>query len=112
MLTDAALRNLKPKSKVYKASDRDGTYVKVSPSGERGALATAVQIRDIVKQVYVYAIAHGEKVHNPAGPSITSRTMSPLWPAVVAAQLIASRSQHARANVTRSGSPDQRQHHD
>jgi len=29
---------------------------------ERGAPATAVQIRDIVKQVYVYAIAHGEKV--------------------------------------------------
>jgi len=33
---------------------------------ERGAPATAVQIRDIVKQVYVYAIAHGEKVDNPA----------------------------------------------
>ena len=33
---------------------------------ERGAPATAVQIRDIVKQVYVYAIAHGEKVVNPA----------------------------------------------
>lgn len=32
---------------------------------ERGAPATAVQIRDIVKQVYVYAIAHGEKVDNP-----------------------------------------------
>lgn len=29
---------------------------------ERGAPATAVQIRDIVKQVYVYTIAHGEKV--------------------------------------------------
>ncbi|MBF8179483.1 tyrosine-type recombinase/integrase [Herminiimonas contaminans] len=192
MLTDAALRNLKPKSKIYKASDRDGMYVTVSPSGtvtfrydyrlngrretltfgrygpdgislamarellldarktvlkgispalekqrekrrvgaiktfgaaletwlanarwadstraarqhiidrdllpafqnrllteiqaedlrtlctkikERGAPATAVQLRDIVKQVYVYAIAHGEKVENPAdsvGPS-------------------------------------------
>ena len=33
MLTDAALRNLKPKSKIYKASDRDGMYVTVSPSG-------------------------------------------------------------------------------
>ena len=31
MLTDAALRNLKPKSKIYKASDRDGMYVTVSP---------------------------------------------------------------------------------
>jgi hypothetical protein len=33
---------------------------------ECGAPATAVQIRDIVKQVYVYTIAHGEKVENPA----------------------------------------------
>lgn len=33
MLTDAALRNLKPKSEIYKASERDGMYVTVSPSG-------------------------------------------------------------------------------
>nr|WP_238936581.1 integrase arm-type DNA-binding domain-containing protein [Pseudomonas typographi] len=33
MLTDTALRNLKPKSEFYKASDRDGMYVTVSPSG-------------------------------------------------------------------------------
>ena len=33
MLTDAALRNLKPKSKIYKASDRGGMYVAVSPGG-------------------------------------------------------------------------------
>ncbi|MEK6385761.1 MAG: tyrosine-type recombinase/integrase [Paraburkholderia tropica] len=207
MLTDAALRNLKPKSKIYKASDRDGMYVTVSTSGtitfrydyrlngrretltigrygadgislamarellldarksvlkgispslekqrekrrvtdiksfgmamdaylantrwadstraarqhiidrdilpafrnrllteiqpedlrafcnkvkERGAPATAVQIRDIVKQVYVYAIAHGERVDNPAdsvGPSTIAtfvpknRALSPL----------------------------------
>ncbi|BCQ53264.1 hypothetical protein BLKGLAD_23260 [Burkholderia gladioli pv. gladioli] len=207
MLTDTALRNLKPKSKIYKASDRDGMYVTVSPSGtvtfrydyrlngrretltlgrygadgislamarellldarkavlkgmspalekqrekrrvtgiktfgaamdaylshtrwadstraarqhitdrdilpafrnrllteiqpedlrafcnkvkERGAPSTAVQIRDIVKQVYVYAIAHGEKVDNPAdsvGPSTIAtfvpkdRALSPL----------------------------------
>lgn len=31
MLTDAALRNLKPKSKIYKASDRDRLAV-LSPS--------------------------------------------------------------------------------
>jgi len=29
---------------------------------ERGAPATVVHIRDIVKQVYVFAILHGEKV--------------------------------------------------
>lgn len=33
MLTDTKLRNLKPKSKLYKASDRDGMYVTVSPTG-------------------------------------------------------------------------------
>ncbi|TCO80711.1 uncharacterized protein DUF4102 [Plasticicumulans lactativorans] len=32
----------------------------------RGAPATAVHIRDIVKQVYAFAILHGEKVGNPA----------------------------------------------
>lgn len=29
MLTDTALRNLKPKSKIYKSADRDGMYVTV-----------------------------------------------------------------------------------
>jgi integrase len=32
----------------------------------RGAPATAVHVRDIVKQVYAFAILHGEKVGNPA----------------------------------------------
>ncbi|MFP1906699.1 tyrosine-type recombinase/integrase [Lonsdalea quercina] len=32
----------------------------------RGAPATAVHIRDIVKQIYGFAILHGEKVTNPA----------------------------------------------
>jgi len=33
MLTDAALKALKPKNKVYKVSDRDGMYVRVTPTG-------------------------------------------------------------------------------
>lgn len=33
MLTDAALRNLKPKDKAYKVADRDGLYVYVLTSG-------------------------------------------------------------------------------
>lgn len=33
MLADLALRDLKPKTKIYRASDRDGVYVTVSPSG-------------------------------------------------------------------------------
>ncbi len=33
MLTDLALKKLKPKDKLYKLSDRDGMYVVVAPSG-------------------------------------------------------------------------------
>ncbi len=33
---------------------------------ERGAPATALHVRDIVKQIYGFAILHGEKVANPA----------------------------------------------
>lgn len=33
---------------------------------KREALATAIIVRDIVKQVYGHAIMHGEKVPNPA----------------------------------------------
>ena len=33
MLTDAALKNLRPKSRAYKSTDRDGLYVYVSPGG-------------------------------------------------------------------------------
>jgi integrase len=39
---------------------------------ERGAPATAIHVRDIVKQIYGFAILHGEKIANPAddvGPS-------------------------------------------
>jgi hypothetical protein len=33
---------------------------------ERGAPATAIHVRDIVKQIFGFAILHGEKVENPA----------------------------------------------
>jgi Arm DNA-binding domain len=33
MLTDTALKQLKPKEKTYKVADRDGMYVTVSPTG-------------------------------------------------------------------------------
>jgi len=33
---------------------------------ERGAPATAIHVRDIIKQIYGHAILHGEKVANPA----------------------------------------------
>ena len=34
MLTDVALKQLKPKEKLYKVADRDGMYVAVAPSGQ------------------------------------------------------------------------------
>jgi len=39
---------------------------------DRGAPATAIHVRDILKQIYGFAILHGEKIANPAddvGPS-------------------------------------------
>ncbi|MBX9590972.1 MAG: tyrosine-type recombinase/integrase [Hyphomonadaceae bacterium] len=33
---------------------------------DRGAPATAIHVRDIVKQIYAFAILHGERVSNPA----------------------------------------------
>lgn len=33
MLTDVALKNLKPREKPYKVTDRDGMYAYVSPGG-------------------------------------------------------------------------------
>jgi integrase len=33
---------------------------------DRGAPATAIHVRDIVKQIYGFAILHGEKIANPA----------------------------------------------
>ena len=33
MLTDTAVKALKPQRKLYKVSDRDGMYVVVQPSG-------------------------------------------------------------------------------
>ena len=33
---------------------------------DRGAPATAIHVRDIVKQIYAFAILHGEKASNPA----------------------------------------------
>ena len=33
MLTDTAIKGLKPREKLYKVVDRDGMYVAVQPSG-------------------------------------------------------------------------------
>lgn len=48
MLTDTKLRNLKPKSKLYKASDRDGMnrpgFPRHSPSSGNSAFQTPLAI--------------------------------------------------------------------
>jgi integrase len=53
---------------------------------DRGAPATAIHVRDIVKQIFGFAILHGERVENPAdavGPSsiatfeVRDRALSP-----------------------------------
>ncbi len=63
---------------------------------ERGAPATALHVRDIVKQIYGFAILHGEKVTNPAdevGPSAIAhfvprdRSLSPTEIRVMLKQL-------------------------
>jgi integrase len=63
---------------------------------DRGAPATAIHVRDIVKQIYGFAILHGEKVANPAdevGPASIAtfapreRSLSPSEIRVVLGQL-------------------------
>ena len=62
----------------------------------RGAPATAIHVRDIIKQIYGFAILHGEKVANPAddvGPSSIAtfvpkdRALSPSEIRVMLAQM-------------------------
>ena len=63
---------------------------------DRGAPATAIHVRDVVKQIYGFAILHGEKVANPAddvGPSSIAtfapkdRALSPTEIRIVLRQL-------------------------
>jgi integrase len=56
---------------------------------ERGAPATAIHVRDIVKQIYGFAILHGERVINPAdsvGPAPIA-TFAPKDRALSAAEI-------------------------
>jgi hypothetical protein len=55
---------------------------------ERGAPATAIHVRNIVKQIFGFAILHGERVANPpdeVGPASVAtfvprdRSLSPTW---------------------------------
>jgi integrase len=53
---------------------------------DRGAPATAIHVRDIIKQIFAFAILHGERIENPAdavGPAsiatfeVRDRSLSP-----------------------------------
>ena len=64
---------------------------------DRGAPATAIHVRDIVKQIYGFAILHGEKVANPAdevGPASIAtfvpkdRALSPTEIRIMLQQLV------------------------
>lgn len=44
---------------------------------DRGAPATAIHVRDIVKQIYAWAILHGEKIDNPADGVAPARRRRP-----------------------------------
>ncbi|PRD43183.1 integrase [Phyllobacterium phragmitis] len=63
---------------------------------ERGAPATTIHVRDIVKQIFAFAILHGEKVPNPAdevGPASIAtfqpkdRALSPIEIRIMLQQL-------------------------
>ena len=59
MLTDVALKTLKPREKIYKVADRDGMYVRVTP---RGAISFLLDYRLNGRRETVhlgkYGIAH------------------------------------------------------
>jgi hypothetical protein len=62
MLTEIALKALKPKEKVYKVADRDGMYVHVTP---QGALSFRLDYRLNGRRETVYLGRYG-----PAGLSL------------------------------------------
>ena len=60
-------RDLTPfKSRLLKEIEPGDLRALCARVKERGAPATALHVRDIVKQVYGFAILHGEKIANPA----------------------------------------------
>ncbi|WP_372784580.1 tyrosine-type recombinase/integrase [Phenylobacterium sp.] len=70
-------RDLTPfKSRLLKEIEPGDLRAMCAKVVDRGAPATALHVRDIVKQVYGFAILHGEKIANPAdevGPASIAR---------------------------------------
>src|SRR3546814_18631705 len=51
---------------LMKGIQPDDLRTKCGANAARGAPATAINVRDILKQIYGFAIRHGERVANPA----------------------------------------------
>lgn len=68
MRKSIVVRDLKPAfdRRLLSEISADDLRVLCQKIKARGAPATAVHARDIVKQIYAFAILHGEKVENPA----------------------------------------------
>jgi integrase len=70
-------RDLMPfKSRLLKEIEPGDLRAMCAKVVDRGAPATALHVRDIVKQVFGFAILHGEKIANPAdevGPASIAR---------------------------------------
>jgi hypothetical protein len=47
VLTDIALKQLKPRQKLYKIADRDGMYVAVAPPGKSPSAMTTVSMAGV-----------------------------------------------------------------
>ncbi|WP_365942779.1 Arm DNA-binding domain-containing protein [Mesorhizobium sp.] len=71
MLTDAALKALKSREKIYKIADRDGMYVRVMPSG---AISFRLDYRLNGRRETVYLGKYGARRHLACpGPGEVSR---------------------------------------
>ena len=68
MRTSVLARDILPafKNKLLTEISADDLRALCTKVKARGAPATAIHVRDIVKQIYGFAILHGEKVENPA----------------------------------------------
>jgi hypothetical protein len=77
MLTDAALKALKPKDKMYKVADRDGMYVRVMPSG---AISFRLDYRLNGRRETVYLGRYGAMVFRLPELERSASTRGAPWP--------------------------------
>ncbi len=76
MLTDAALKCLKQKAKMYKVSDRDGMYVRVAPSG---AISFRLDYRLNGRRETVYLGRYSMRALSPISMRWGWKVFSTIW---------------------------------